>query len=65
MDAHDYADATREELLLYAAEVVLAIRLGRTGTDDFVQNAERLARLVWVFDDWLAHGGPPPREWKK
>jgi hypothetical protein len=65
MDATDYADATREELLLKAAEVLLAVRLGKTGTTEFVEKAERLARIFLTFDEWLARGGDLPVDWQR
>jgi hypothetical protein len=65
MNATDYADVTREELLLQSAELILAVRLGKTATDQFVEKAERLASVFLAFDDWLARGGDLPRDWKR
>jgi len=65
MNSHEYAESTREELILLAAEIVLAIRLGKTTSPDFTEKAERLARLYLTFDDWLARGGTLPLEWKR
>ncbi len=65
MDATDYADTTREELLLLAAELILVIGLGNTPAPELVARAERLARLFLTFDDWLARGGNLPREWRR
>jgi len=65
MNAPEYADVTREELLLQSAELILAVRLGKTNTGEFVEKAERLARVFLVFDDWLARGGELPKDWRR
>ena len=65
MNAEDYANATRDELILKAAEIVLAIRMGTTMSEQFVDNTERLARLFLMFDDWLSRGGDLPEDWKR
>ena len=32
---------------------------------EFVEKAERLARVFLVFDDWLARGGDLPKDWTR
>jgi hypothetical protein len=65
MTPSDYAETTRGELLLAAAEVLLAVRLGRIGSAELAQKAEHLARLFLLFDEWLTRGGDLPREWER
>jgi hypothetical protein len=65
MSPADYADTTRGELLLAAAEVLLAVRLGKAGTVELARKAERLARFFLLFDEWLTRGGDLPTEWKR
>jgi len=65
MNATDYAEVTREELLLQSAEIILAVRLGKTNTGKFAEKAERLARVFLIFDDWLARGGDLPKDWRR
>lgn len=65
MTSADYANATRDELILKAAEIVLAIRMGKAASSGFVDNTERFAHLFLRFDDWLARGGDLPDEWKR
>jgi len=65
MNSDEYANATRDELILKAAEIVLAVRMGTTASPNFVRNTERFAELFLMFDDWLARGGDLPDEWKR
>ena len=65
MDSADYANDTREELILHAVEILIAVRQGRGGTAVFTELAERFARVFLAFDDWLLRGGEPPDEWTR
>ena len=65
MDSADYANDTREDLILHAVEILVAVRQGRGETPMFTELAERFARVFLAFDDWLLRGGAPPDEWTR
>ena len=61
MDSADYANDTREELILHAVEILIAVRQGRGQTAVFTELAERFARGLPRVRRLVAPRGRAPR----